>query len=163
MGRAGVLVVSLQVVHHREIIALALFAVHGKGVGHVNGGIDVGAGVGGDHAPEQSADEPARQCGAVAKGGEIAPFAATGTEKKGGGFASRFGVARVLVTDGGGLFTQEFHLGQAQQQGLAPGFRRAATAVHADVEGVPNRVENLGGKACAVLQRFNNFALDNVA
>ena len=54
--RARILIIALQVVNDREVVALALFPMHREGVLHMYGGFDIRAGVGCNHAPEQRAD-----------------------------------------------------------------------------------------------------------
>ena len=92
VGSPGVLVIALQVVHHGEVVALALLAVDGEGVGHVDGGLDIGAGIGGDHAPEQRPLQPGRQAAAIQQGAEVVALAASAVEQGGGGVAGGLGV-----------------------------------------------------------------------
>ena len=71
MRGAGVFIGALQVVHHGEVIALALLPVHGEGVGDVNGGVDVGRGIGRDHASEQRTFQSPGQLGGLAESLEV--------------------------------------------------------------------------------------------
>ena len=70
----------------------------------------------------------------------------------------------MLGADGGGFLLQVLHFGQAQQQRLASRFGGAAAAVHADVEGVFHRVEDLVcGFSLASRMRLYHLALHDVA
>ena len=69
-------------------------------------GLDIGAGIGGDHAPEQRPLQPGGEAAALQHGAEVVALAAPGVEQGGGGVAGSLGVGGVLGADGGGPLVQ---------------------------------------------------------
>ena len=137
--------------------------VHGEGVGHVHGGVDVGCGVGRDHAAEQSALKSAGQAGLLTEGPEIRALPAACAEQLAGCGACSLGVIGMRGADCCGPGLQVLDFRQAQQQRLPTSLRRARCSVHADVEGIFDRVQHTFCGLARGTQRRHHFLLDGVS
>ena len=165
VGGAGVFVVALQVVDDGEVVAFRLFGVDGEGVGDVDGGVDVCAGVGGDHAAKEGAFEAAGEAGLTAKGDEVvALFIAAGRlEQQLGGCGGGLHVVGVILANALRLPPEVLDFGQAEEQGLAAGFGGAAAGVNGDVEFVLDGLQEIVGELVGVPEGLNHLALNDIA
>ena len=159
MRGTGVLVGGAEVVDHREVVHLGLLGMNGERVCNVYRGVDVGAGVGRDHAAEERALDPARQARLIA---ERLPVGALLREEFLRRLPCRVGVVPVLGDDSPRAFQKVLNLGLTEEQRLAALLVAALAAIDALVE---HRAHRHGDLLChAVLaHRRHHPAIDDVA
>ena len=129
----------------------------------MDGGVNIGAGVRGNHPPEQRPLQPAGQRRRFPKSAEVAALAAPGVKQIGGGISSGFGIFGVFGADGGGLLLQVLHFRQTQQQRLPARFAGAAAAVHPDVESTFHGGDYLIRNAAGLPQRIHHPPFHHIA
>ena len=163
MGRAGILIGPLQIIHHGKVVAFALLPVHGKGVGDMDGGFNVSPRVGSNHPPKERALQTAGQGCGFAESLKVAGFAAPSDKKLGGRFPSGFSVRAVFLGNSGGLAFQVLHFRQAQQQGLAAAFTAVLAAIDAVIQRAADGVQHSGIVAALFFQRVDYRPVNDIA
>ena len=129
----------------------------------MHGGVDVGRGVGRDHAAEQGALESAGQAGLLPEGPEIGTLPVASPEQLAGCGACGLGVIGMRAADCRGTGAQIFYFRQAEQQRLARRLRGAARSVHTNVEGLFDRVQHIFRGLARGAQRRHHLLLDDVS
>ena len=140
VGGAGDIVPVVEVVDRAEVVGLGLLGMDGEGMGDVDGGVDVGLGVGGDEASEDGGADSLLVPRGLLHGEEVVPF---GPEDPVDGVFDAVRVIGEFIEDFAGAPGQVVDLGDAEQQGLPSLLLGAVLAVEADVEGVLDGLEDL--------------------
>ena len=118
------------------------------------------AGIGCDHASEESAFQAAGQARSLAKNAEVA---ALSFEQRRGSIACSLRVVGMFDAYRVCLSSQELDFRQTKQEWLAAAPLRPAVAVHALLESLFNDVDDFLVRIAAIAQRACNPARNNIA